>query len=237
MIPEEFTGTARPAEGDGGHAGGRDHQATELRASRRRGGDRRGARARHRPGGPGGARGRRARRARPRADRRGQHRRDPEGRGGEAAEGVRPEGDAGGQEHRLRAALRRPGAGRHGVHARPGLLRREVPAVGRQRRDDLDAGRPLRADPVRARCSTRRPAARRCVWWTSTPRATRSRGATCSACGATTSTTRTSWRSSRRRRACRCRSSGSEFEYLVQYEPPPLAMDARMGGFVEPAAP
>ena len=28
-----------------------------------------------------------------------------------------------------------------------------------------------------------------------------------------------------------------EFEYLVQYEPPPLAMDARMGGFVEPAAP
>jgi 6-phosphofructokinase 1 len=27
-----------------------------------------------------------------------------------------------------------------------------------------------------------------------------------------------------------------EFEYLVQYEPPPLAMDARMGGFVEPAA-
>jgi len=27
-----------------------------------------------------------------------------------------------------------------------------------------------------------------------------------------------------------------EFEYLVQYEPPPLAMDARMGGFVEPAS-
>jgi 6-phosphofructokinase 1 len=27
-----------------------------------------------------------------------------------------------------------------------------------------------------------------------------------------------------------------EFEYLVEYEPPPLAMDARMGGFVEPAS-
>jgi len=24
-----------------------------------------------------------------------------------------------------------------------------------------------------------------------------------------------------------------QFEYLVQYEPPPLAMDAHMGGFVE----
>ena len=27
-----------------------------------------------------------------------------------------------------------------------------------------------------------------------------------------------------------------EFEYLVQFEPPPLVMDERMGGFVEPAA-
>ena len=26
-----------------------------------------------------------------------------------------------------------------------------------------------------------------------------------------------------------------QFEYLVQYEPPPLALDAHMGGFVEPA--
>ena len=68
---------------------------------------------------------------------------------------VRHQGDAGGQEHRLRAAVRRSGAGRHGVHARPGLLRGEVPAVGRQRRDDLDAGRALRADPVCADWSTR----------------------------------------------------------------------------------
>ena len=42
----------------------------------------------------------------------------------------------------------------------------------------LDAGRPLRADAVRARCSTRRPAARGSAWWTSTRRATRSRAAT-----------------------------------------------------------
>ena len=55
------------------------------------------------------------------------------------------------QEHRLRAALRRSDSVRHGVHARPRLLRREVPAGRRQRRDDLDAGRPFRADPVRAR--------------------------------------------------------------------------------------
>ena len=33
-----------------------------------------------------------------------------------------------GQEHRLRAALRRPDPVRHGVHARPRLLRRQVPA-------------------------------------------------------------------------------------------------------------
>ncbi len=26
-----------------------------------------------------------------------------------------------------------------------------------------------------------------------------------------------------------------QFEYLVQYEPPPLALDAHMGGFVGPA--
>ncbi len=38
---------------------------------------------------------------------------------------------------------------RHGVHPRPWLLRREVPGVGRQCRDGLDAGRPLRADSIR----------------------------------------------------------------------------------------
>ena len=41
MIPEEFP-AARPAEGDGRHAGGRDHQAPELRPPRRRRRDRRG---------------------------------------------------------------------------------------------------------------------------------------------------------------------------------------------------
>ena len=61
---------------------------------------------------------------------------------------ARREGDARRQEHRLRAPVRRPDSLRHGVHARPGLLRGQVPPRRRQRGDDLDAGRPLRADPV-----------------------------------------------------------------------------------------
>ncbi len=44
--------------------------------------------------------------------------------------------------------------------------------------DDLDAGRPLRADRRSPTCSIRRPAGRASAWWTSTRPATPSRGAT-----------------------------------------------------------
>ena len=50
----------------------------------------------------------RARRARAPADRRGEPRRDPQGAGDRAAARVRDQDDDRGQEHRLRAALRRP---------------------------------------------------------------------------------------------------------------------------------
>ena len=127
---------------------------------------------------PRAARGRRARRPRPRAHRRGQHRRDPEGAGAGAAPAVRDQDHDRGQEHRLRAALRRSDPVRHGVHARPRLLRGQVPARGRQRGDGLDAGRALRAGAVRrdARSEDRQGA--RSAWWTSARRATRSRAAT-----------------------------------------------------------
>ena len=46
---------------------------------------------------------------------------------------VRDQDDDRGQEHRLRAPVRRSDSVRHGIHARPRLLRREVPAGGRQR--------------------------------------------------------------------------------------------------------
>ena len=81
--------------------------------------------------------GRRARRARPRSHRRGEHRRDPEGGGPARLQQFGLKTTHRGQEHRLRAPLRRPDSDRHGVHARPRLLRGEVPARGRQRRDDL----------------------------------------------------------------------------------------------------
>jgi hypothetical protein len=54
------------------------------------------------------------------------------------------------EEHRLRAALRRPDPVRHGVHARPGLLRRQVPAGRRRRRHGVAPGRGVRAGPVRS---------------------------------------------------------------------------------------
>ena len=38
-----------------------------------------------------------------------------------------------------------------------GYCAAQVPARGRQRRDGVDPRRPVRADPLRARCSTRRP--------------------------------------------------------------------------------
>ncbi len=83
-----------------------------------------------------------------------------------------------GQEHRLRAALRRPDSLRHGVHPRPRLLRREVPARGRERGHGLDAGRQLRPPALRAASSTRGPAVPACAWSTSARRATPSPGAT-----------------------------------------------------------
>ena len=82
----------------------------------------------HRPGGPRSARGRRARRARPRPHRRGRHRRHPEDR--RSQKRLKQFGHQDHdrrQEHRLRAALRRSDPVRHGVHARPRLLRGEVP--------------------------------------------------------------------------------------------------------------
>ena len=84
-----------------------------------------------------------------------------------APQAVRRQGDDCGQEHRIRAALRRPDPDGHGVHARPRLLRGEVPAVGRQRRHDLHAGRPLCPRCRSARCSTRTPGGPRSGWWTS----------------------------------------------------------------------
>ena len=83
-----------------------------------------------------------------------------------------------GEEHRLRAALRRPDSVRHGVHPGPRLLRGEVPGLGRQRRHGVDAGRPLRADPVRHDDRQRDRAGRACGSSTSPRRATRSRAAT-----------------------------------------------------------
>ena len=164
LIPEEFSGQKRPREDHRRHAGRRDHQATELRAARRRGGDRGRARPRHRPGRSRAARRGRARRARSPADRRGEHRRDPQSRGPEAARDARAEDDHLRQEHRLRAALRGPDSVRHGVHARSRLLRGEVSAVGRQCRHDLAPGRPLRPGPLLEDDRRRAPAAPRCVW-------------------------------------------------------------------------
>ena len=138
-----------------------------------------GAGARHRPGGPRGARGRRARRARPRAHRRGQHRRDPEGARCTKrlkAFGIKTTIVAKNIGYELRCADPIPFDMEYtrdlGYCAAKYLL------VGRQRRDDLDAGRPLRADPVRAdarsddRPHEGAPGRRR------TRRATRSRAAT-----------------------------------------------------------
>src|SRR5213592_2518649 len=136
------------SQGGGGHAGVRDHQAAVLRPAGRRGRGGGRADAGHRPRGARGCRGARARYTRQRPHRRGEHRRDLEGGGAETPEGVRAEGDDCGEEHRLRAALRGPDSHGHGVHARPRLLRGQVRAGGRQRRDDFAAGGPVRADPV-----------------------------------------------------------------------------------------
>jgi 6-phosphofructokinase 1 len=50
--------------------------------------------------------------------------------------------------HRLRAAMRRSDPVRSRVHARPGLLRDQVPALGRECRHDFDAGGQLRRRAV-----------------------------------------------------------------------------------------
>ena len=106
--PRGVPGAEGPLPGDRRHARRRDPQAAQLRAPRRRGDHRRGARPRARPRGAEGARRGRARRPRAPAHRRREHRRDPEdGRPG-GAEEARREGDRHRQEHRLRAALRRP---------------------------------------------------------------------------------------------------------------------------------
>ena len=131
------------------HARRRHHQAAELRPPRRRRDHCRRTGAQSRSGRSHGAGGRRARRARPRADCRGEHRRDPEAAGHQAAQGVRPQGDDRREEHRLRTALRGSDSVRHGVHARPRLRGGEVHPVGRQRGDGVDAGRPLRPDRLR----------------------------------------------------------------------------------------
>ncbi len=52
------------------------------------------------------------------------------------------------QRHRLRIALRRSYSFRHGVHPRLGLLRGQVPFLGRQRGHGVPAGGQLRAHPV-----------------------------------------------------------------------------------------
>ncbi len=95
-----------------------------------------------------------------------------------AAQAVRHQDDDRGQEHRLRAALRRPDPVRHGVHARPRLLRHQVPAVGRQRGDGLACRAGTSCRSRSSSCSTPGPARPRSGWSTSTRRATRSRAAT-----------------------------------------------------------
>ena len=135
LIPEEFPAQPIRLEDDRRHAGRRDHQAPELRPPRRRRG------------------------ASPKGvvldvdpedlaalddverDAHGhmriaevEHRRDPEGAGrrsGCKQLGIKTTHRR--QEHRLRAALRRSDPVRHGVHARPRLLRGQVPAGRRQR--------------------------------------------------------------------------------------------------------
>ena len=88
------------------------------------------------------------------------------------------------EEHRLRAALRRPDPVRHGVHARPRLLRRAVRHRGRHRGAHQHPARPLRAGARSRRSWIPSRVACACAWSTSRPIATRSRAATCSASSA-----------------------------------------------------
>ena len=169
---------ADPSQDDCRFAGRRDHQAPRRRPPRRRRDHRGGRRARRRAGGSRRARGDRARRARPPEARRGRSRQHPEGAGAGPAPFARHQDDDRGEEHRLRAALRRSDPVRHGVLARSRLLRREVPPVRRQRRDGVDAGRPLHPHAVLDDDRRRRPDARGSASSTSRRRAMRSRAAT-----------------------------------------------------------
>ena len=150
-----------------------------------------------------------------------------------AAEAVRHQDDDRRQEHRLRAALRRPDPVRHGVHARPRLLRGEVPArraatramismqgghfvpIPFEQMLDPNTGPHARPhgrhplDALRDRAALHDPAAARRLRGSARAREVR-----------------------RDRRAARCRSSASEFEYLVNDEPPPVVFDPELG-FVE----
>ena len=69
-------------------------------------------------------------------------------RGEEGARGPRDQDDRGSERCRLRAALRRSDTARHGVHARPRLLRGEVHPRRRHGGDGVDARRAVRADSV-----------------------------------------------------------------------------------------
>ena len=82
------------------------------------------------------------------------------------------------EEHRLRAALRRPDSDGHGIHEGPRLLRRQVHARRRQRGDGLDAGRPLHPDPLRRADRSRHRPVQGAPGRHRRPRATPSRGAT-----------------------------------------------------------
>ncbi len=75
-------------------------------------------------------------------------------------------------------AVRRSDSVRYRVHARPGLLRREVPDRRRQRRDDLAAGRPFRAGAVLRDDRQRDRPHARAAGRRRRPRATPSRGGT-----------------------------------------------------------
>ena len=165
-------------QADRRHPGRRHHQAPQLRPPGRRRRDRRRRGPRHQAGGARRGPGRRAGCPRPPPDRRGQHRRDHQACGSGPPGRARPQDHDRGQERGLRASLRRPGALRHGVLPGPRLLRRQVPPHRGQRRLDLDAERKLRPDQVQGSARPRDRDGPASAWWTSTPTATRSPGAT-----------------------------------------------------------
>ena len=169
-----------PAQDHRRHAGRCDHQAALRRPARRRGGDRRG-------------RGAGDRSARPGRDRHDQPRRarqpEPRPRSTWARSSRTRSSDRDRRRYRDRPRVTDKEIGYELRCADPipfdmeytrdlGLLRRPVPARRRPRGDGLDAGRALRADPVRQAHRSRHRALRGCAWWTCTRSATRSPAAT-----------------------------------------------------------